>query len=98
MYVYLCALMSTKYKFVDNIASNASEVKYILALNDKINFRAVPYDRGVSNNVTVYLCIYEDIFVHEDVIKIQGIFVRTYLIYRINLHAREQTLFCQRSN
>ena len=67
MYVYLCALMSTKYKFVDTIASNASEVKYILALNDKINFRAVPYDKGVSNNVTVYLCIYEDIFVHEDV-------------------------------
>lgn len=62
MYVYLCALMSTKYKFVDTIASNASEVKYILALNDKINFRAVPYDRGVSNTVTVEIMDLVELF------------------------------------
>lgn len=45
LYAYLCTLLSAKYHFKDNIAANTSEIKYVLALNDKINFSQIPIDK-----------------------------------------------------
>lgn len=44
-YAYLCSLLSSKYHFKDNIAANTSEIKYVLALNDKVNFKEIPLEK-----------------------------------------------------
>lgn len=41
VYAYLCSLLATKYKFVDNIPSTPSEMKYVVGLNHKINFSKI---------------------------------------------------------
>ena len=66
VYAYLCSLLSTKYKFKDNIVANGSELQYVLGLHDDYLDTDTEYHK--YDTIMLHIPIYEDqeITVYED--------------------------------
>lgn len=66
IYAYLCSLLSTKYKFKDNIVSNSSELQYVLGLHDDYLDTDTEYHK--YDTIILHIPVYEDqtITVYED--------------------------------
>jgi hypothetical protein len=66
VYAYLCSLLSMKYKFKDNIAANASELVYILGLNDSYQTTG-SYMKWVTETNTIIEYVDKEVITYPEV-------------------------------